>query len=83
MVQMQDGTGTTSWAYDGRGLKVQESKDGFAIIYSYSGAGRLINRTDWTGSGASFSYDEAGRLVSFVDAVGETRDTYVADWEFG
>jgi len=79
MVQMQDGTGTTSWSYDGRGLKVQESKDGFAIVYAYSAAGRLINRTDWTGSGASFGYDEAGRLVSFVDAVGETSYTYDAD----
>jgi RHS repeat-associated protein len=79
MTQMQDGTGTTSWAYDGRGLKVQESKSGFAITYAYSDAGRLINRTDWTGSGASFSYDAAGRLVSFVDAVGETSYTYDAD----
>jgi RHS repeat-associated protein len=79
MTQMQDGTGTTSWAYDGRGLKVQESKGGFAIVYAYSAAGRLINRTDWTGSGASFSYDAAGRLVSFVDAVGETSYTYDAD----
>ncbi|WKU16488.1 DUF6531 domain-containing protein [Fervidibacter sacchari] len=67
MVEMQDGTGVTSWVYDGRGLKVQESKDGFAIVYAYSSAGRLINRTDWTGSGASFSYDGAGRLVSFVE----------------
>jgi RHS repeat-associated protein len=79
MTQMQDGTGTTSWSYDGRGLKVQESKGGFAIVYAYSAAGRLINRTDWTGSGASFSYDAAGRLVSFVDAVGETSYTYDAD----
>jgi YD repeat-containing protein len=60
-------------------LKVQESKSGFAITYAYSDAGRLINRTDWTGSGASFSYDAAGRLVSFVDAVGETSYTYDAD----
>jgi len=60
-------------------LKVQESKDGFSILYAYSSAGRLINRTDWTGSGASFSYDEAGRLVSFVDAVGETNYAYDAD----
>ena len=60
-------------------MKVQESKDGFAIVYAYSSAGRLINRTDWTGSGASFSYDAAGRLVSFVDAVGETSYTYDAD----
>jgi len=79
MVQMQDGTGVTSWSYDGRGLKVSESKNGFSIIYAYSAAGRLINRTDWTGSGASFSYDTAGRLVSFVDAVGETSYAYDAD----
>jgi len=79
MVQMQDGTGTTSWVYDGRGLKVQESKNGFAIVYSYSAAGRLMNRTDWTGSGASFGYDAAGRLISFVDAIGETSYTYDAD----
>jgi len=79
MVQMGDGTGVTSFRYDGRGLKVSESRNGFSITYAYSSAGRVINRTDWTGSGASFGYDEAGRLVSFVDAVGETSYSYDAD----
>ncbi|MCX7968310.1 MAG: hypothetical protein N3B10_07450, partial [Armatimonadetes bacterium] len=79
MVQMQDLTGTTSWSYDGRGLRVSESKNGFTILYSYSNGGRLISRTDWTGSGASFVYDSAGRLIQFVDSAGTTSYGYDED----
>ncbi len=50
-----------------------------SILYAYSLAGRLICRTDWTGSGASFAYDGAGRLVEYQDGVGKTQYAYDGD----
>ncbi|MFN4180918.1 MAG: hypothetical protein ACK4I8_11435, partial [Armatimonadota bacterium] len=49
------------------------------LLPSLNRAGRLVNRTDWTGSGASFSYDAAGRLVEYVDGAGTTSYAYDAD----
>lgn len=67
-------TGTWTYVYDGRGLRVEKSNASGGTLYWRSGSGATIAETDLTGSTTNAAYKEyvlfAGQRIASRDASG-------------
>ena len=70
---MADGTGTTSYSYDGLGrVTGQTNGHGQSVGYGYDPVGNLVSLTYPTGKSVTRGYDAAERLTSITDWNGHT-----------
>jgi RHS repeat-associated protein/uncharacterized repeat protein (TIGR01451 family) len=71
---MYDESGSTEWAYDARGLVIEERKTIYGALYttgfSYDGLNRLETLTYPDGEVVTYAYDEGGRVDSLSSDLG-------------
>ena len=70
---MTDGTGTTTWGYDGvdRPISITQPYTG-TVLYTYDSAGNRLSLTYPDGKVVNYRYDLATRLVSASDWLTQT-----------
>ncbi len=70
---MQDGTGTTTYAYDAASRTTGKTDPGaLSQAYAYDAAGQRTRLTDPDGGVRTYTYDADGRLTKFQDPDGST-----------
>jgi RHS repeat-associated protein len=80
VTQVEDGTGTTTYARDALGRVTAVDREGTVLGYGYDTAGRVAALTYPNGDQVQRGFDAAGRLASVTDWAGRTFNyTYDAD----
>jgi len=81
-VQMTDGSGSTTWNYDGRGRVISEVKvisgQSFTTSYTYNSADMPVTMTYPDGETVTMTYDSQGLMETFANLSSQSPFTYMA-----